>query len=173
MGRQSSLKALNREIADLQRQKMLAQLLAEKMSDPAFQEHIAAIATDEVLHARWQADLPDQARRLKAAGWARAFEGEDGIGGWAHPVRRLQMIHSLTREADGGLWAHMSLAFHRSDDLPGWEALRDAHWLLYPDMPAVQVVAPRSRHVNIAEVAHLWTRLDAPAVPDFGRFGTI
>jgi len=37
----------------------------------------------------------------------------------------------------------------------------------------VQVVAPPSRHRSIAEVAHLFTRLDAPAVPDFGRFGGV
>jgi hypothetical protein len=34
-------------------------------------------------------------------------------------------------------------------------------------------MAPRGRHVNLAEVLHTWTRLDAPSVPDFGRYGTI
>ena len=72
------------------------------------------------------------------------------------------------------LWAHVSLSHYRDKGLlPGWYDLRDLHWLLYPGDFGVQVVAPPSRHRSIAEVAHVFTRLDAPAVPDFGRFGGV
>jgi hypothetical protein len=129
--------------------------------------------SDRELLARHYADAPGQEARLRRAGWKQAVPGRAGLGGWGDPRTMLRMIHSMLREDDGSLWAHASFSLHGGDRVPEWYLLRDAHWLLYPDVPAVQVVAPRSQHVNIAEVAHLWTRLDAPAVPDFGRFGTI
>jgi hypothetical protein len=130
--------------------------------------------TDEGLQARYRADAPAQTRRLTSAGWSLAFAGTAGLGGWGHGSLDLKMIHSLHREDDGGLWAHVSLSYHRDRGrLPGWYALRDLHWLLYPGDFGVQVAAPPDRHRSIAEVAHLFTRLDAPAVPDFGRFGGV
>lgn len=129
---------------------------------------------DEDLQRRWREDSFAQHVRLRRAGWEHAFEGTAGLGGWGNGAADLKMIHSLHREDDGSLWAHVSLSHYRDKGrLPGWYALRDLHWLLYPDLFAVQVVAPVSRHRSIAEVAHLFTRLDAPAVPDFGRFGGV
>jgi hypothetical protein len=137
-------------------------------------EYHERAVNDEDLQARCRADAPGQERRLRAAGWRRAFEGTAGLGGWGNGGLNLKMIHSLHREDDGGLWAHVSLSYYRDPGrLPGWYALRDLHWLLYPGDFGVQVVAPPSLHRSIAEVAHLFTRLDAPAVPDFGRFGGV
>lgn len=144
--------------------------------EAAAREYYERSVADEALQARYRADAPEQERRLKAAGWRQAFEGTAGLGGWAHGSLDLKMIHSLHREDGGGLWAHVSLSHYRDKArLPGWYALRDLHWLLYRgDLEfGVQVVAPPSRHRSIGEVAHLFTRLDAPAVPDFGRFGGV
>lgn len=144
--------------------------------EAAAREYCARSVSDEGLQARYRADAPGQERRLRAAGWKRAFFGTAGLGGWGHAGGDLKMIHSLRREDDGGLWAHLSLSYYRDKGrLPGWYDLRDLHWLLYRgDLEfGVQVVAPPSRHRSIGEVAHLFTRLDAPAVPDFGRFGGV
>jgi hypothetical protein len=147
--------------------------LTSEQGDAA-REYYERAVNDEDLQARCRADAPEQARRLRAAGWRRAFEGTAGLGSWGHAGKDLKMIHSLHREDGGALWAHVSLSFYCDRGrLPGWYALRDLHWLLYPGDFGVQVVAPPSRHRSIAEVAHVFTRLDAPAVPDFGRFGGV
>jgi hypothetical protein len=50
----------------------------------------------------------------------------------------------------------------------------DVGWLLYPGRFGIVVVAPESAHVNLAEVAHVWFRLDGPSCPDFSHgLGTI
>jgi hypothetical protein len=147
--------------------------LAEMASRPDIVAHHEAQLADEELQARWQADAPGQHARLTEAGWVRAFPGDCGLGGYAHRLLRLQLLHDIAREPDGSLWSHASATYTGLDRLPAWEVMRDIHWLLYPDRAGVQVMAPRSQHVNIGEVAHIWTRLDAPSVPDFGRFGTI
>lgn len=142
--------------------------------EAAAREYYERSVSDEDLQARYRADAPGQERRLKSAGWVRAFEGTAGLGGWGHAGFNLKMIHSLHREDNGGLWAHVSLSYYRDPRrLPGWYDLRDLHWLLYPGDFGVQVVAPPDRHRSIGEVAHVFTRLDAPAVPDFGRFGGV
>jgi hypothetical protein len=147
--------------------------VAPEQADAA-REYYERAVNDEDLQARCRADAPEQVRRLRAAGWRRGFEGTAGLGSWGNGAADLKMVHSLHREDDGGLWAHVSLShFRDSGRLPGWYALRDLHWLLYPGDFGVQVVAPPSRHRSIAEVAHVFTRLDAPAVPDFGRFGGV
>ena len=62
----------------------------------------------------------------------------------------------------------------RDGFLPTWEQVRDAQWLLYPAEYGVVVVAPQSRHVNLREVAHVWTCLTGKTVPDFTHgLGTI
>jgi len=150
------------------------QLGVSSETEDAARAYYDRMESDGGLQARLRVDAPEQERRLKAAGWQRAFDSATGLGGWGHPGKGLKVLHSLCREDDGSLWAHVSLSYHReSGRLPDWFELRDVHWLLYPEDFGVQVVAPPSRHRSIAEVAHLFTRLDAPAVPDFGRFGGV
>ena len=55
--------------------------------------------------------------------------------------------------------------------MPTWEHTRDAWRLLYPDIAGVVVVPPKSKHVNIAEVAHVWGCLTKLTVPDFTQGG--
>ena len=151
----------------------MAAFYTEKSLEPGLVAQQEADAADAELQARWRADRPAQERRLRSAGWRQAFETGCGAGGWGHLEKNLQLIHTVSRFEDGNLWAHMSLAVHASEELPGWGMLRDAHWLLYPGLPAVQVIVPPSRHVNIGEVAHAWTCLAGSVLPDFGKYGTI
>lgn len=145
---------------------------AEISGSPAYAALVAATHDDRV-RALTAADLPGQAARLAGAGWRQRAEGDDGAGIWDH--RRaggLRILHSVTREADGQVWGHVSVS-HRSGALPGWYELRDAQWLLYPDRAGLIVVAPRAEHVDLSEVAHAWTCLTASPVPDFRHFGQV
>lgn len=108
--------------------------------------------------------------RLLKAGWVWRIEGEDGLGIFDLPKRNLRIIHSIARELDEQVWAHVSVS-RRDRTMPTWEQTRDAWWLIYDTIPGVIVVAPRDEHVNIAEVSHVWGCLTAPAVPDFTRGG--
>lgn len=102
--------------------------------------------------------------RLHAAGWQMRADGEDGIG--MLDRGSLRVIHSIGRELDGQVWAHVSLS-RRDKSMPDWAQVRDAWWLFYPDTVGVIVVAPRTEHVNKAEVAHVWGCLNARPLPDF------
>ena len=86
--------------------------------------------------------------------------------------RRLRLIHSVYREADGLVWGHVSLS-SAGGDLPGWYPLRNANWLVYPGLTGIVVVAAESRHVNISECAHIWTCLEGSRLPDFDKLGGI
>jgi hypothetical protein len=49
------------------------------------------------------------------------------------------------------------------------------HSAVFGEGHAYQVFVPTSEHINLKEnVLHLWGKADGtPALPDFGRFGTI
>lgn len=102
--------------------------------------------------------------RLQLAGWQMRAEGEDGIG--LADRGSLRFIHSIARELDGKVWAHVSLS-RRDRSMPEWSQVRDVWWAFYPDVAGVIVVAPQTEHVNKAEVAHVWGCLTERAVPDF------
>jgi hypothetical protein len=54
--------------------------------------------------------------------------------------------------------------------LPSWQALcvlRDD--FLGPDAKAIMIVAPKSEHVNIEEVHHIWHCPEGDGLPDFTR----
>jgi hypothetical protein len=110
---------------------------------------------------------------LKAAGWRCLYPGEDGLGCWAHLRRGLRLIHSVARELDGDCWAHVSVS-SRSGFMPSWGQTRDCWRLIYPNLAGVIVIPATDKHVNLAEVAHVWGNLTRPAVPDFTHgLGTI
>lgn len=82
------------------------------------------------------------------------------------------VIVTVSDQPDGREWVHASIAGH------GWMPTYDDLVVLHRaafDGPAYQVFAPSSEHINIHEYAlHLWGRLDGrPALPDFGRYGSI
>lgn len=106
---------------------------------------------------------------LKRHRWKLVTPGADGLGAWQHNARGLGLIHSIGMEEDGQLWEHVSVS--RSDGtMPGWEQVRDVfHEVAGPDALGIIVVPPKSEHVNLAEVAHVWRCLTRRPIPDFTR----
>ena len=109
--------------------------------------------------------------RLKRNRWVCIQPGADGLGAWEHNARKLTVIHSVAIEEDHELWEHISLS--RFDGaMPSWAQTRDIfHEVAGPEALGVIVVPPKSEHVNIHEVAHIWRCLSRRPLPDF-RQGT-
>jgi hypothetical protein len=105
--------------------------------------------------------------RLTRHRWKRIKRGLDGLGAWVHRARALGMIHSVAFEDDGQIWEHVSLS--RDDGkMPTWEQVRDVfHEVCGPEALGIIVVPPKSEHVNIGEVAHVWRCLSTRPIPDF------
>lgn len=107
--------------------------------------------------------------RLKRHRWTCDTPGMDGLGRWVHKARGLGLVHSVARELDGQVWEHISVS-RRDGDLPTWEQMRDVfHEVAGPDALGIIVVPPKSEHVDIAEVAHVWHCLTRRPIPDFTR----
>jgi hypothetical protein len=105
--------------------------------------------------------------RLARRRWKQVVQGADGLGAWRHGPRQLHLIHSVAYEQDGELWEHVSVS--RADGtMPTWVQVRDVfHDVCGDDALGVIVVPPKSEHVNIAEVAHVWRCLTKRPLPDF------
>lgn len=76
-------------------------------------------------------------------------------------------------ETDGP-WIHASRS--GGDAMPTYADLCDLHHAVWGETGyAYEIHAPADQHVNLHEYArHLWGRVDGkPALPEFGRFGTI
>jgi hypothetical protein len=141
-------------------------------TDPGWQA-VASAFWDEQCGELRDGDAPMQRERLCNDGWTHRERNNDGIGVWDHRDRGLRILHSLSREADGQVWAHVSVS-RRSGLMPSWDQVRDAGWLLYPRRFGIIVVAPKASHVNRAEVGHVWYCLTAASCPDFSHgLGTI
>lgn len=109
--------------------------------------------------------------RIELAGWVCRMEGEDGLG--CFDRGSLRLIHSIALEDDGEVWAHVSVS-RRDKSMPEWSQMRDVWWLLYDQIPGVIVIAPKTEHVNKAEVSHVWGCLTKRVLPDFtSGLGTI
>lgn len=105
--------------------------------------------------------------RLNRRGWRQVQPGADGLGAWRHGPRRLGLIHSLALEGDGEVWEHVSLS-RRDGTLPTWEQVRDGfHDVAGDEATGVVVIPPKAKHVNLAEVAHVWRCLSRDVLPDF------
>ena len=144
----------------------MRELDAALRASPAVREQKRRAETDPQAQARIAADRPAQQDRLAAGGWRQRYDGTEGLGMWDHPHGR-RVIHSVAREDDGELWAHVSCS-RRDMSFPSWLETERACWLLYPDLAGVIVVAPRAEHVNLSEVSHVWVKLTGGRpVPDF------
>ena len=107
--------------------------------------------------------------RLQRHRWVCVKPGGDGLGAWKHNARKLAMIHSVAVELDGELWEHVSVS-RFDDELPSWEQTRDVfREVAGDDALGVIVVPPKSEHVDIAEVTHVWHCLTRRPLPDFTR----
>lgn len=113
------------------------------------------------------------AARLLLLGWVQRIQGGDGLGCWDQPRPAdgrspLRLIESSAVELDGHVWSHVSIS-RRDRVMPTWEQVREAFRLIHPDRYGVVVIPPADKHVNIAEVAHVWCDMTADTVPDFTR----
>jgi hypothetical protein len=109
--------------------------------------------------------------RLRRNHWKLAQRGADGLGAWTHGARGLGLIHSVAIEQDGQPWEHISLS-RKDGAMPTWQQVRDVfHEVAGPEALGIVVVSPKSEHVDIAEVAHVWRCLTRRPIPDFARGG--
>ena len=112
-------------------------------------------------------------RRVMGRGSWPIPPAEFGPDGWqmANP-QGSSVIVTCSDQPDGLDWVHASIA--HLDRMPRYDELARLHRGVF-NGPAYQVFVPRAEHINIHEYAlHLWGRLDGkPALPDFGRLGTI
>lgn len=108
--------------------------------------------------------------RVLPHGWTRAG-GLDNA--YRHIHRRIVVIVSAAREADGRRWIHVSVS-HR-DRLPTWEELREVKdWIIGRAALAVQVLPRAEEYVNLhPNCLHVWHCLDGDPVPDFRRDGEV
>lgn len=108
--------------------------------------------------------------RVLPAGWRCLETACDGAK-WAHVRTGQTVIASVDREADGRVWLHLSTALPAR--LPTYDELafvKDT-WV-GREATALQVFAPRSKHVNQhPHCLHLWHCVDGDVTPDFTRGG--
>jgi hypothetical protein len=103
--------------------------------------------------------------------WKCDTAGMDGLGRWVHRARGLAFIHSIAEELDGELWEHISVS-RRDGAMPDWAVTRNVfREVAGQEAIGVIVIPPLSKHVNIAEVAHVWHCLTKDPVPDFTHGG--
>ena len=103
---------------------------AARRADPEFMAIVRA-GHDEDTAAMVERDRHGQAARLVDDGWKHAAHAPDGLGLWRHRRRRLTLDHSVARELDGEVWAHVSVATE-DNMMPDWYLVRDAMWMMYP-----------------------------------------
>lgn len=120
-------------------------------------------------------DHIDAKRIAKALGpdwWHEEF-GDDG---WRFTGIGRTILVSFDPDSEPGVeWVHASISYHQSWRMPTYGDLKQMHAAVFGSGHAYQCFVPPGEHVNItANVLHLWGRLDGqPALPNFGRMGTI
>jgi hypothetical protein len=122
-------------------------------------ENIDALAIKRVLGKHW----------LPPKGWADDCWWFD-----SHPSLGMRIIVSGWVEPDGTEWVHASISRYENV-MPTYDDLKLLHQAVFREGYSYQCFVPPKENINIKDnVLHLWGRLDGkPALPDFGRFGTI
>lgn len=84
-----------------------------------------------------------------------------------------RVIRTVNRQLDGRAWAHVSASRFRQDRLPTWPEMSAIKSTFLGDaIGAVQVHPPRSQHINLGQVLHLWAPLEGTwPLPDFTQGG--
>lgn len=110
--------------------------------------------------------LPGFGKETKKHGWKVERVGNDGMG-FVNKGQKLFLIISIAKEADGKIWAHMSLS--GKTKLPSWGQLSAAKRLfLGDDSKAIQIVPESLKHVNIHPYClHLFVCLEGDPLPEF------
>lgn len=126
-------------------------------------------------------------QRAMKRGWQLLKEGKDGAE-FRNPslvvgkkTRDVHVIVSVSREMDGRVWVHLSVSviFRKMGiETPSYEVVVLPAWstvcvarddFLGPEAKAVMVLAPKSEHVNIEDVHHIWHCPEGEGLPDFTR----
>jgi hypothetical protein len=122
--------------------------------DPAWQPVPLPAWFPETLPRGWQEYPP-------AYGWDRAYNRVYVQHGTT------RVLVSAARYGDERCWLHVSVS-RKNGALPSWEVLSAVKNLFIgEERTALQVLPPRSKHVNIAQVLHLYHCLDGDVTPDF------
>ena len=133
------------------------------MTDKLRRDYLDVAAMHRRLGPQWS----------KPRGW-----GEDA---WFlfGPVGK-KIIVSYDPDSEPGVgWVHASVSYELSGQpivrYPSYSDLTELHRGVFGGGYAYQCFVPPDAHISITgNVLHLWGRLDgAPALPDFGKFGTI
>jgi hypothetical protein len=102
--------------------------------------------------------------------WRMFDENIDGYR-FANERDKQTVIISWSRELDGKMWVHFSMAC--AARVPSWDEFKNAKEIfLGVESKAIQVIPPRSEYVNInPRVLHLFVCLEGNPLPDFTRGG--
>ncbi len=114
--------------------------------------------------AGWRQHPPPVASPVESRWWQVRLFGAVG-------TRLLRVAVSLDDYAAmglaGGLWMHTSVSVVSGGGLlPTWREMVAVKEVVHEDRPVVQILPPRSQYISIAEVLHLWERIDAPTLPE-------
>ena len=122
----------------------------------------------EAFQAEALAALPESdARRYRWKGPFNAFDR--GVAPAVFTRDRHTVLVSVMRR-NGERWLHVSVSKH-GGKLPDYDDMSEvSNCFIPPNLPAVEVWPPRAEHYSIAEVRHLWCRLDERCVPDLRLF---
>ena len=101
-------------------------------------------------------------------GWQSEHVGDDGASYRNHRTGQVVII-SVSREADGRRWIHVSTSF--ATRVPTYAELAEVKRLwIGDDRRAMQLFVERARHVNLhPHTLHLWHCVDGDGLPDFTR----
>lgn len=142
--------------------------------------------TIEELRTVFERTRPDSAnvraalQRIKPS-WTLTYRPDGEKDGSSHAFQRgaIQVLWSMSREADGHDWIHVSLCGRtgaRNYHLPTYEDVQRVKRDFLGDAWAYQVFPDERHYINQNPfVLHLWSRFDgSPALPDFTHgLGTI
>ena len=111
------------------------------------------------------ADILDEVKPIGPDGYGCRFGKRNKVFG--------SVVVTRAEHEDGIEWLHASIT--RIKQMPSYRDLVALHMAVFEDGWAYQLFAPPGDHVNIHDTAlHLWGRADGkPALPNFGRYGTI
>jgi hypothetical protein len=104
---------------------------------------------------------------------AGGIEADDA---WLFEGPGARMIVSYDVDSEPGVpWIHASFGYQLRERMPTYNDMKRMHQWVFGDGFSYQVFVPPEQHINIASnVLHLWGRHDGkPALPDFGKWGTI
>lgn len=96
-------------------------------------------------------------------GWYVVERREDGIMWRRVTGEPIKVIESISVQADGRTWLHVSVSKPSPKKMPTYEDLQEARRLFIGEhREAYQVFPTKDRYVNFFPVLHLWCCLDQP-----------